>query len=296
MIRFSNGHELDFCCGSGALAFDGRGWWWEWPLRWLGILRPKEFTVVAKTVTLEPVKGNLSFWHPWTCVQPVYNDANIGAVNAVGLTNPGIKHWIQKDLPMAHQMGYKIAASIKPNNPQEAQIMADLLSGFDLAYVEVNVSCPNVEHIPDDIPTILKSLKERLGPIVLKLSVDQVTEPFIKATEEHVEAFHAINTIPWKRIFSDKKSPIECYGHKQQGGVSGSFIKHEALRCVREIKGWTSRPVIAGGGILKYSDVFAFEAVGADAYSLGTCFLLSPWRPNQIVRDYRRNIKKVRQE
>lgn len=286
MIKFSNGHELLFANGSGALAFDGKGWWWEQPLRWLGLMDPKKFTVVAKTVTYQPKEGNLSMWHPWTCVRTLKEGNKRGATNAIGLTNPGFLTWIQRDYLEAKRMGYKIAASVKADNEKEAGIMAVAMEGLDLAYIEINVSCPNIHEVPQDIPEILKAFAQTKIPIVLKLSIDQVDANFVKATEEYVEAFHAINTIPWAKVFPDKPSPIEKYPHKLQGGVSGDFIKEQAFGAVQRLWNMTDKPIIAGGGISDIKDVIHLHTIGADAFSIGTLFLSRPWKPCQIVKEF----------
>jgi dihydroorotate dehydrogenase (NAD+) catalytic subunit len=294
MIRFSNGHELTFCNGSGALAFDGRGWWWEFPLRWLGILDPKAFTVVAKTVTVFPREGNLSLWHPWTCVRVLRNSWSTGAVNAVGLTNPGVEHWVNHHYPTAMKKGYKIAASVSPEHDIEASLLANQLmkSRADLAYIEVNLSCPNVKHVPIDIPVMLEKLSYAKHPLVLKLSEDQITPEFIKASEKYVEAYHAINSIPWDNVMPrSHKSPIQKYSHGQKGGVSGEFIFARALDAVAKLKTLTNKPVIGGGGIFHLIDVRCFEQAGAEAFSIGTCFMLRPWKPNRIVRQYQATTK-----
>lgn len=87
MIKLSNGRKLEFLVSSGALGYDGKGWPWEWPLRWAGLLRPEEFTAVTKTLTLEPRKGNLRWYKPWDVLRPLGNG---NWVNAIGLTNPGL--------------------------------------------------------------------------------------------------------------------------------------------------------------------------------------------------------------
>ena len=65
VIALSNGERIEFLTGSGALGFDGRGWWWEYPLRWAGLLNPHEFTMGVKTLTLRPRVGNLRWSAPW---------------------------------------------------------------------------------------------------------------------------------------------------------------------------------------------------------------------------------------
>jgi dihydroorotate dehydrogenase (NAD+) catalytic subunit len=284
MIRFKNGHELTFACASGALAFDGRGWWWEQPLRWLGLLDPTAFTVVAKTVTYRPKPGNLSMWHPWTCVRPVGKGLP-GLVNAVGLTNPGISRWVSRDYPAAKRQGYKIAASVKPETCDEAAAMADMLRPLDLAYVEANLSCPNVANDQNSAGNVLANLQGCGHPVVLKLAQNQCTPAFVTGVDEHVDAYHAINTIPWGDLYQDP-SPIEKYRHKQKGGVSGAYIIEQAVAAVKVIRQTTDKPVIGGGGIFTVEDALRFEWAGAKAFSLGTCFTYYPWRPNRIVRAY----------
>jgi dihydroorotate dehydrogenase len=288
MIKFKNGHKLTFACASGALGFDGRGWFWEWPFRWCGLLDPTAFTVVAKTITMEPRKGNLSLWHPWTCVALIGSKrtGNKGATNAIDLTNPGIRGWIEDCYPVAMSKGYKIAASVRPNDSSEARQMAGLLAPLQLAYIEVNVSCPNSNDVPTEIPQILRALQSSDHPIVLKLSFDQVNPTFIGAVDDYVDAYHAINTIPWNQMFPNRPSPIEHYPHGKQGGVSGTYLTDPALWAVRTLNTITGKPIIGGGGIMDIWGVRRFERAGAKAFSIGTCFLYYPWYPNQIVMDY----------
>lgn len=278
MIEFSNKHKMTFCCASGALGFDGRGWIWEYLLRWLGVIDPKTLTIVSKTVTLEPKKGNLS--KPWSCVKFL---SNCSVVNSVGLSNPGVRVWIDKYYKISIQKGYNIAVSVKVDNLKEARIVAGILRGLKLAYVEVNLSCPNTEEVS---PEVLAELKECDHPIVLKLSRNQINSQYINYTDNYVEAYHAINSVPWNDIFPETKSPLAMeYGN---GGVSGKAIHKMALNSVKELKDLTNKPIIGGGGIFHFNDVLSFEEHGANAFSIGTCFLLKPWRPKQIIRRYQR--------
>jgi len=92
MITLSNGHKFEYMVASGALGFDGKGYPHEWPLRWMGLINPSLFTVVAKTVTYKPRKGNLRWYCPWKCIRLMPG----GVVNAVGLTNKGIGWWCEE--------------------------------------------------------------------------------------------------------------------------------------------------------------------------------------------------------
>src|SRR6185369_4551400 len=95
MIMLSNGHKFEYMAASGALAYNGKGWLWERPLVGLGLIEPRLFTIVIKTLTRKPRKGNLRWWKPWTCVRLIPG----GSVNKVGLTNPGIDWWCWEVAP-----------------------------------------------------------------------------------------------------------------------------------------------------------------------------------------------------
>lgn len=291
-LELSNGHKFDFACASGALAFDGRGWPWEWPSRWFGRLRPQEMTIVAKTVTMEPRKGNLRWSHPWTCFR-LLSGGN--AVNAIGLTNPGIDAWVKESYPITQKMGYNTALSVMPKDVREATLMGKILRSLNLVYIEVNISCPNLQDDhPDfsDVSTMLHMLGvESKHPIVVKLSYDQaMCDPLLDtlAANDSVEAIHAINTVPWEKIFGDKKSPLKKHTGVN-GGVSGPRIFHD-YTCVAVEKIRKHCPdlgIIGGGGIADWKDCVMMNSLGAQAFSIGTLFVRNPARPNQLMEEFR---------
>jgi dihydroorotate dehydrogenase len=259
-------------------------------LRWLGLLDPRGFVVVAKTVTWQPRRGELRWWCPWRCVRLLRGG---GAVNAVSLTNPGLEWWVRRAYPRAQALGYRVAASVLPGNREEASGMAVALRGIRLAYVEVNLSCPNTGSVVFD-PHGLRAVRERLGilrgcghPLVVKLAASQVVPEVVELLDGCVDAYHAINTVPWGEVFSGRTSPLARYPHGKPGGVSGPPIRAHALRAVQTLRGLTAKPSSGGGGITRCGDVAAFAAAGAQAFSIGSSFLWSPWRPNRIVRQYR---------
>lgn len=281
MIRLSNGYEFTFCVASGALGFDGDGYFWEQPFRWLGLLRPKEFTIIAKTVTFEPRAGNLVWWHPWTCVKLIPG----GAVNSVGLTNIGYKAWMRDCFPRARRRGYNMFASIQPVTPDEAAIMAkeiDLLDQDTLKAIEINLSCPNTKDSYDPVAVVKAVRQNCTVPLLAKLGYDSIN--LVPLLQDYVEVFSVINTVPWNKVFPDRPSPLACHG--LEGGVSGSQIKEIARASLQETKRLTSRPVKSGGGMDSFKEVMIREYLGADAFDLGTIFLRSPWEPNRIVRQY----------
>ena len=76
MIRLSNGHCLEFIVASGALGFDGRGYIHEWPLRWLGLIDPKLFTVFTKTLLPNRNRGNFRCYAPWRVVKFINSEGD----------------------------------------------------------------------------------------------------------------------------------------------------------------------------------------------------------------------------
>ncbi len=171
MIEFHNGHKFDFGCASGALAFHGDGWWFEQPWRWMKVLRPEEFTIITKTLTFSPRKGNYVWWKPWTCVRLL---ANGGVVNAVGLANPGYEWWLDEPYKYVSKKGYKVIVSIAPDTPLEAGLMADAFNACDIAGLQLNVSCPNLAEPFKDIDNVCQLAKAILRltrhPLVVKLA------------------------------------------------------------------------------------------------------------------------------
>lgn len=279
MITFSNGHCFEYMTASGALGFAGKGWPWEWPLRWAGLLDPSLFTNVIKTLTLKPRKGNLKWYNPLGCIRPMRG----GIVNAVGLTNPGIDWWIKNIGPKVNSSKIPLIGSIL-GEPSELAIMAAMLNNFDLVGLEVNASCPNTQ---DDILKNTEKVirgcesakrKSRL-PILLKVSAAHDMEKIVRQTGGMVEAY-SINSVPWHMVFPGRKSPLAKFGG---GGVSGKIAQPFTWLLVEKLVSMTSAPVI-GPSVWDFKDIAKLRAMGAKAVSFGSVFICHPWRPTRFVR------------
>lgn len=279
MFKFSNGHKLEFVVASGALGFDAKGWLHEQPLRWMGLLDPSLFTVVIKTLTREPRKGNLRWYKPWACIKPIHG----GVVNAVGLTNPGIEWWCKKIGPKINSKKIPVIASIL-GDIKDLIVMADMLDDFDLVGLEINASCPNTNgdllRNTNEIIYGCQMVKEASRfPLILKLSVLNNVKRIVDETKGIVEAY-SINSIPWKFIFPDKKSPLEKFGG---GGVSGRVAQPYTWDLAFRLMDMSPVPVIAPS-IWNFKDMDILKSMGAEAISFGSIFTLYPWRPTMFVR------------
>lgn len=280
MIQLSNGHSFEYMAASGALAYDGQGWPWEWPFRWMGLLDPKLFTIVTKTLTYDPCPGNLRWTHPWACVKFLKN----GAVNAVGLTNPGYRWWLEKIAAKISKRNYSLIVSVTEDDPQKLLEMIRAFENIPIQAIELNASCPNThQELHQNVDKVISSVKlmkeNSPHPILLKLSVNQDYLSIAKQTEGFAEAL-SINSVPWLIAFPDQKSPLENLGG---GGVSGKAAQAHTWKMVKELSEAVKTPVI-GPSVWDYEDISKLRAIGAKAISFGSIFMKYPWRPTQYVK------------
>lgn len=280
MIELSNGHTFEYMAASGALAFDGKGWPWERPLKWSGLLDPSLFTVVIKTLTFTPRKGNLRWYNPLGCIGFLHE----GTVNAVDLTNPGIDWWCKKVGPQVKRSRISLVGSILSDDRGKLVVMASLLSRFSLVGLEINASCPNIEHDTaqnaEQVIEVCKAVKLQTDlPIILKLSVMDNVGAIVPQLEGVIEAI-SINSVPWVHVFPHTISPLQ---HLGGGGVSGKIAQPYTWKLVEKLVGLTSIPVI-GPSIWEFDDIEVLRRLGAKAISFGSIFLRYPWRPTLFVR------------
>jgi dihydroorotate dehydrogenase (NAD+) catalytic subunit len=276
MIKFSNGHAFEYMTASGALSFDGKGWVWDYPWRWLGVFDPTLFTSVTKTLTLQPMEGNLRWYNPFRCVRLLPG----GVVNAVKLSNPGITWWCENIGPSVDSSKIPLVVSIF-GEPEELAEIAMLLNRFDLVGLEINASCPNIQsQNTAKVIAGCRAVKENTRfPIILKLSVSHDLEQIVKEVGNLVESF-SINSIPWATAFPNRKSPLANLGG---GGVSGKAAQPFTWDLVKKLVNLTSIPVI-GPSIWEFDDLENIRNLGAKAISFGSIFLRYPWRPTLYVR------------
>ncbi len=293
MVKLSNGHSFKYMVASGALAFDGKGWFWERILVWLGIIKPELFTVVIKTLTLEPRKGNLCWWKPWTwlpfspwsCVRFITG----GCVNKVGLTNRGITWWCEDVAPTIDFKKYSVAGSIL-GNEKELVEMAIMLNHYNFRALEVNYSCPNTGHAMNQAEAVIQSVKAvkkvSRHPIIVKVSVDQDYLAIAKGLEGIAEAI-ALNSVPWKTAFPHGEiTPLRKLEAKVGGGgggVSGQPAQKYNWAAVEALAKQGSLPVI-GPSVMVYADLARVRELGASAVSFGAIHLDNPCRPTMIAK------------
>jgi len=290
MITLSNGHAFKYMVASGALAFDGKGWPWERPLVWLGLIKPELFTVVIKSLTRNPRVGNLRWWKPWTCVRLIPG----GSINKVGLTNPGIEWWCREVGPKLDFQKFPTAGSIF-GDEKELVEMAEMLNRFDLVALEVNVSCPNTGHAIEQAEMVVNSVKAvkhaSRHPIIVKVSADQNYLAIARGLVGIAEAV-SLNSVPWRTVFPNgEQTPLTKLEKKVGGGgggVSGKPAQKHNWAAVESLAKQGSLPVI-GPSIMEFEDMEKLKRLGAKAIGFGAIHLRTPWKPTSFIKREIRN-------
>ncbi len=306
MIHLSNGHTFEYMIASGAMGFDGRGWFWERPLVALGLMKLELFTIVLRTLTCEPrlyPVSNLSWIRPWTwlpwspysCVRFLPNG---GAVNKVGLYNHGIEYWYDNIAPTIDFKKNKIVVSVFGTRHELIQMAERLDYLDDIVGIEVNVSCPNTGHAMDVANEVIDSVRlvsqATEHPVIVKVSVDQDYLAISKGLGLCAEAI-SLNSVPWKIAFPSPwhRSPMAEVGKlgSGDGGVSGKPAQKENWKAVEVLACQGPIPVI-GPSVMEYDDLARVRALGAQAVSFGAIHLRTPWMSTQIVarEEYEREL------
>ena len=257
---------------SGTFGF-GREYSEFYPLREIGGLS-------CKGITLKPRMGN---------PPPRIAETPSGILNAVGLQNPGVDHFIEQDLPWLKEQETVVIANIAGNTPEEYAQMAEKLSDSSVDMIEMNISCPNVKHGGVQFGTSCQSVgaitREVRGhckkPLMVKLSpnVSDIAEIARAAESEGADALSLINTLTGMRIDINTRRPII---RNNTGGLSGPAVFPVAVRMVWQTAGAVKIPVVGMGGISTWRDAVEMMLAGASAIQVGTALFSDPYAPLKI--------------
>lgn len=282
MIEFPNGHNIEFLVASGALGFDGQGWFWEKPLKWIGLIDNNLFTIVLKTITLEPRKGNHVWYNPFKCIRFIDD----GVINCIGLSNNGFK-WFKEIIIPNIDFKKKLICSIT-GDKDEISEMIKVLNKYNFVAIEINTSCPNerfrdIKNSSYVIECAEVARKYSKHPIILKLSVSQDIYTIVHCVKNYCDVF-SINSVPWGYTDEIDNSPLKKLGG---GGLSGKIAQKYNWPLVKKINKLSTIPVI-GPSVWDYDDIDMLFRLGAKAISFGSIFLRYPWRPTQFVKLYKK--------
>lgn len=246
---------------SGTFGF-GREYSEFYPLSALG-------GISCKGITIKERPGN---------PPPRVTETPGGMLNAVGLQNPGVDHFIEHDLPWLSQQGTKIIANVAGNAPEDYCATVEKLNDTCVDMIELNISCPNVRCggmafgiRPENVEEVTRAAKGALKqtPLMVKLSpnVENIAVNALAAQSGGADCVSLINTLTGMVVDIERRRPLIA---NNTGGVSGAGIRPVAVRMTYEVCRAVSIPVIGMGGITRAEDALEFIIAGASAVQVGT--------------------------
>lgn len=230
--------------------------------------------IITKGTSLKPRPGNKP---PRVCETPA------GMLNAIGLQNPGVEHFINEDLPWLKQFNTAIIVNACGSTIDEYVELCKILNKLDIDGVELNLSCPNVKAGCLAFGTTYEGVKEVTSqvrkvldkPLIIKLTpnITDITMPAKAAQDAGADGVSLINTLLGMSIDIDKRRPVLT---NNTGGLSGPAIKPVAVRMVYQVAQTVNIPILGLGGIVNGYDAIEFMLAGATAVSIGTGNFISP--------------------
>ena len=254
--------------------------------------------VVTKGVANVPWEGN-----PTPRVAEVYG----GMLNAIGLQNPGIDVFIERDIPFLKKYDTKIVVNVCGHTTEEYVEVVERLADQPVDLLEINISCPNVREggiafgqKPEMVEQITKEIKKHAAqPVIMKLSpnVTDIGEMARAAEAGGADGLSLINTITGMKIDIDRRCFVLA---NRTGGMSGPAVHPVAVRMVYQAAQAVKIPIVGMGGIMNAEDAIEMILAGATAISVGTANFTNPKATMEIVdgiRDYmqRYQVKDMRE-
>lgn len=237
--------------------------------------------VTTKGVSSVPWQGNQT---PRIC------ETYGGMLNAIGLQNPGIDLFIERDIPFLKQYDTKIIVNVCGRTVEEYIEVVERLAATDIDMLEINISCPNVKaggiafgQDPELARQVADKIKQHAEqPVIVKLSpnVTDIAEMARAAEAGGADAVSLVNTFTGMKIDINKRAFALA---NQTGGLSGPAIKPVALRMVYQAVHAVKIPVLGMGGISCAEDALEFIMAGARMVAVGTANFHNPAVTMEII-------------
>ena len=214
-----------------------------------------------------------------------------GMLNAIGLQNPGIDLFIDRDIPFLKKYDTKIIVNVCGKSVEDYVDVVERLGDEPaVSMLEINVSCPNVKEggiafgqNPKALEEITKEVKKYAKqPVIMKLSpnVTDITEMAKAAEAGGADVLSLINTLTGMKIDINRRTFALA---NKTGGMSGPAVKPVAVRMVYQVANAVSLPIIGMGGIATAEDALEFIMAGATAVSVGTANFFNPYATVEIA-------------
>ena len=246
--------------------------------------------VVTKGVANVPWPGNPT---------PRIAEVHGGMLNAIGLQNPGINVFCQRDIPFLKQYDAKIIVNVCGKTTEDYCEVVERLADEDVDMLEINISCPNVKEggiafgqDPKAVEAITRAVKKYAKqPVIMKLSpnVADITVMAKAAEAGGADILSLINTLTGMKIDVNRRTFAIA---NKTGGMSGPAVKPIAVRMVYQAAHAVKVPIIGMGGIASAEDAIEMILAGASAVSVGTANFHNPAVTMEIVDGIEAYMKK----
>lgn len=231
--------------------------------------------IIVKGTTLHPRQGN-----PY----PRMAETPAGMLNAVGLQNGGVEHFIHSIYPSINHYGCRIIVNVSGSEIYDYVKVCELLAPLDkIAAVEINISCPNVKQggmafgtRPECAAEVTRAVRMAWPrTLIIKLSpnVTDITEIARAVEAEGADSVSLINTLLGMAVDVERRRPVLS---TITGGLSGPCVKPVAVRMVWQVAKAVKIPVVGLGGIASGRDALEFILAGATAIQVGTYNFVNP--------------------
>lgn len=254
-------------------------------IRKLGAFIPKTITLVAR-------EGNPS---------PRIVETASGMINAIGIENDGLDHFLKHKLPDLAKLKMPLIVSVSAYQHNDFEALVTRLNQEEsVSLIELNLSCPNLKHTkliaqdPAATHEVVAALKKiSAKPLIAKLSpnVTDIAAVAFAAQEAGADAVSLVNTFSAMAVDVHRRRPV--LGNVT-GGLSGPAIKPIALKMVYDVKKRVTIPIIAMGGIMTAEDALEFLIVGATMVAVGTANFVDPQAPLKILQGIKAYMKQHR--
>lgn len=246
--------------------------------------------VTTKGVANVPWAGNAT---------PRVAETPSGMMNAIGLQNPGIELFCERDIPYLKQFDTKIIVNVCGHAPEEYLAVVERLADEPIDMMEINISCPNVNagflafgqdaRNVEELTAQIKKLAKQ--PVIMKLTpnVTDITEIAKAAEAGGADAVSLINTLTGMKIDINRKTFAVA---NKTGGVSGPAVHPIAVRMVYQVAQEVQIPIIGMGGIASAEDAIEMILAGASAVSVGTANFYNPTITMDVVEGIEQYMKK----
>lgn len=246
--------------------------------------------VVTKGVANVPWAGNAT---------PRIAEVHSGMMNAIGLQNPGIDVFCERDIPFLQQFDTNVIVNVCGHAPEEYLAVVERLAEEPIDMMEINISCPNVnanflafgqdpKHVEELTAQIKKIAKQ---PVIMKLTpnVTDIAEIARAAEAGGADAVSLINTLTGMKIDVNRRTFALA---NKTGGVSGPCVKPVAVRMVYQVAQAVKIPIIGMGGIQNAEDALEFIMAGATAVSVGTANFTNPYTTIEVIDGIQKYMEK----